>query len=86
MTFVPFQKLCRGKCKGERGAIDSPAVWGKRGEDKVLWCPCCDAALLRTEYDMSTGAPNVKKEVSAQQVRFEDINCGYDVVVLVSLS
>ena len=86
MSFVPFQKVCRNKCKGERGAIDSPAVWGVRGDKKVLWCPCCDSALSMRPFDTSTGAPNVKKNVTAEQVRFEDTNCEYVVVVLMSLS
>jgi len=86
MTFVPFKKICQGKCKGDRGAQDSPAVFGKVGDKRVLWCPCCDAQLIYREVDMSTGAPNIKQGITAEQKRFEDVNCGYDVVVLGGIS
>lgn len=76
--------LCAGKCRGERGAMDSPAVVVKTTHGtRALWCPCCRTPLSLAPVDFTTGAPNVNRSlVKTREQRFEDTSCGYDVVML----
>lgn len=74
---------CAGKCKGERGAIDSPAKWGLDRGRKVLYCPCCNLELSRAKGSGTPdAAPNLNPALLADTARYVDDVCGYDVVVL----
>jgi hypothetical protein len=80
--------ICQGLCKGDRSATEGPARWAfLPGGKRILYCPCCNKALVYQKYDLSIGgAPNIRPEVEREsEHRFSDDICGYDTVVLVGL-
>lgn len=75
---------CRGLCRGDRPANDGPARPAHRPDGtKVMWCPCCEAAL-RPEgpLDFTTGPPNVRPDIAGKSRRFFDDICQYETVLL----
>lgn len=78
---------CKGLCKGDRAAYESPAKYGHLPDGtKVLWCPCCQGQL-RPEgpLDMAGRPPNLIEGISGKRHRYIDDICGYDVVSLTDL-
>jgi hypothetical protein len=89
MRIVPGSShpRCKGLCKGDRAAWESPAKFGHLPDGtKVVWCPCCEGQL-RAEgpLDVQGRPPNLTPALSARHRRFIDDSCGYDVVVLKNL-
>ena len=85
MTVAPTRR-CRGTCKGDRAAWESPAVLVRVGRGTMPFCPCCES-LLR--YDPTSAVekrpPNLSPDVKADWKRFNDDVCGYDTVLMADL-
>jgi hypothetical protein len=94
-TPVLIDPRCRNLCTGsDRPVWDSPAKLGReRGTGrKVVYCPCCSRELLTYEktldmkgvtwYATNIRPPNLNPGLAADQQRFVDIICRYDVVML----
>ncbi len=86
---------CKDICTGtDRPAWDSPAAIGKeRGTGrKMVYCTCCSRELLTYErvlemkgtpwYTTNIRPPNLNPALAADQQRYVDVICRYDVVVL----
>jgi len=97
ITRVPviIDPRCKERCTGtDRPVWDSPARLAReRGSGrKVLYCTCCERELLTYErtlelkgvtwYSTNIRPPNLNPELAADQQRFVDIICRYDVVML----
>lgn len=73
---------CKGKCKGDRAAWESPAVTVQTADGARPACPCCGYTLTRVETDEIGRPPNLNPELADTSIRFEDNICGYDVVFM----
>lgn len=87
-------RRCRDLCKGQRGALESPAqlVRTKAG-GLAVYCPCC-LAFLDYQRELTTTPSglivearpaNIHPDVEATSLRFVDTVCGYDHVLLKDL-
>lgn len=77
---------CRGKCKGDRGALESPAKIVTLGRKAFVVCPCCGNALIEVPTGEKERAPNLAHDVDARQKRMRDLVCDYDVVLLADIT
>lgn len=79
---------CSGLCGAQskdRPVWESPAKFGRLPDGtRIVYCPCCLQAL--TPAPDNAAAPNVDTAIAPRQRRFEDVICGYDVVVVKELA
>ena len=78
---------CRGYCRGERSALDSPAkaIADRQGRVTMV-CQCCTLALRpATPAEQPVRPPNLSPEVTAEQVLYKDDVCGYDAFLLANI-
>lgn len=94
-THLGRDPRCHGTCTGsDRPVWDSPAKQGReRGTGrKVIYCTCCNRQLMTYEetltlkgvqwYTTNIRPPNLNPELTADQQRYVDIVCRYDVILL----
>ncbi len=82
---VPRDPRCKGKCKGNRAAWESPAVEVRTALGPRLGCPCCGYTLTRANTIEVGRPPNLNPELADNTVRFEDNICQYEVVLAPTL-
>lgn len=78
---------CRGLCRGDRPAWDSPAKFGHLADGtRVIWCPCHQGVLKRIsheDYASQVAAGRFMPDViPAGASLFTDDICFYDVVAM----
>lgn len=92
-TLIEVSPECRGMCKGDRPAWESPAQWGRdQGGKKVIWCPCCNTVLVAAKPELEGSVdrriiaqvrpPNLNPQLQANERVMTCRTCRYDVRVL----
>lgn len=91
-TPVLVNPQCRGMCKGDRPAWDSPAQWGRdQSGRKLIFCPCCNVELVPAKVEVAeeqrrvieqVRPPNLHPELQAEDRILTCKTCRYDVHVL----